>query len=82
MMGMMGGMGWMGVIVLFNMFLGLGLLGLVVVGVVTGIRWITRSTGGLRGSASAGRALEVARERYARGEISREEFQRLREDLG
>ncbi len=81
MMGMMGGMGWMGVMMLANALLGLGLLALVVVGVIAGIRWISRSPGGPRGSASPSRALEVARERYARGEISREEFQRLREDL-
>jgi len=81
MMGMIGWMGWVGVMMLVNLLLGLGLIALVVVGVIAGIRWITRSTDGPRGSASPGRALEAARERYARGEISRGEFQRLREDL-
>ena len=87
MMGMMSGMGsvmgsgWMAVAMLVNALLGLGLLALVVVGVVAGTRWMTRSTDHPRGAASAGRTLEAARERYARGEISREEFLRLREDL-
>lgn len=87
MAGMMNGMGtmmgsaWMGAVMLVNVLLGLGLLALVVVGVVAGIRWIGRSTGLPERSDSSDRALEVARERYARGEISREEFQRLREDL-
>ena len=82
MMGMMGGTGWMGVMMLVNVLLGLGLLALFVVGVIAGIRWTSRNADDPRGSASPSSALEVARERYARGEISREEFQRLREDLG
>jgi putative membrane protein len=80
-MGSMMGSGWMAVTMLVDVLLGLGLLALVVVGVVAGIRWMTRSTDHPRGAAAAGRALEVARERYARGEISREEFARIREDL-
>lgn len=32
--------------------------------------------------AGAGDAFEIVRERYARGEISRREYEQLREDLG
>jgi len=52
--------------------------GLVIAGIVVGIRWLMRS-------APAGPrdgALEILRERYARGEISREEFETKRRDLG
>ncbi len=35
-----------------------------------------------RGVESPETALEVAQRRYASGEISREEFQRIRDDLG
>jgi putative membrane protein len=45
---------------------------------IGGIAWlISRFTVAEPGSA----ALEVAKERYARGEISREQFQRISEDL-
>ena len=49
-----------------------------IVAVVFLVRYVMRQ------SSRAGepdRALEVARERYARGEISDEEFQRLKRDL-
>ena len=52
--------------------------GLVVTGLVLGIRWL----------ASQGRqdrpdrALDILRERYARGEINKEEFEARRRDLG
>ena len=82
-MGMMngcwGGFGWMGLGMLVNFFLGLGLLALLVVGVISGVRWLTS------GEPPRGRAgddpLEIVRARYARGEISHEEFDRLRREL-
>jgi putative membrane protein len=55
--------------------------------VVALIAWavivLTRSAGGRREKESDGtrRALAIARERYARGEIDREEFETLRKDL-
>jgi putative membrane protein len=48
-----------------------------VIGVVV---WaVTQFTRGERGDG--GRALDIAQERYARGEISREEFEQIRRDL-
>jgi putative membrane protein len=32
--------------------------------------------------SSSGRALEILKERYARGEISKEEYEEMRRDLG
>lgn len=71
--GMMGGfMGpWMMLIPL------LVLIGFLVFAVWI-VRTLMRDTGGGR---SGGDALEVARQRYARGEIDREEFERIRSDL-
>lgn len=84
-MGMMegcwGGFGWMGAAMLFNFLLGLGLLALVVVGVVFAVRWLARASGESPRDRSRGDALEIVRTRYARGEISREEFDRLRREL-
>jgi putative membrane protein len=51
--------------------------GLVVAGIVVAIRWLARQGGG-----GHDRALEILRERYARGEIDRQEFEARRRDLG
>ena len=51
--------------------------GLVITGVVFAIRWFTATgSGGPRD-----RAVEILRERYARGEIDQEEFESKRRDL-
>ncbi|MDA8187799.1 MAG: SHOCT domain-containing protein [Dehalococcoidales bacterium] len=55
---------------------------LVIAGVVSLVVWLfqqgrPRETG----AAPGGRALDILRERYARGEITREEFERMRRDL-
>jgi putative membrane protein len=51
--------------------------GLVITGLVVGLRWLV-SQGRSPASDSA---LAILRERYARGEISREEFEARRRDL-
>jgi len=51
--------------------------GLVIAGLVVGIRWLVRQAGDDRPD----RALDILRERYARGEISKEEFETRRQDL-
>ena len=52
----------------------------VVLGLVALVRWAAGLPWGHRAEESD--ALEVARRRYARGEITREECQRLRDELG
>ena len=51
--------------------------GLVIAGLVFGIRWLLTE----RTPPAGDRALAVLRERYARGEISKEEFETRRRDL-
>lgn len=51
--------------------------GLVIVGIVMGIRWLMRE-GQERRSDSA---LEILRQRYARGDINKEEFETKKRDL-
>jgi len=51
--------------------------GLIVVGLVLGIRWIVSATRG----AGSDAALDILRQRYARGEIDREEFLARKRDL-
>jgi len=51
--------------------------GLVIVAIVLGIRWLVS-----QGKASrSDSALEILRQRYARGEINKEEFEAKKRDL-
>jgi putative membrane protein len=50
---------------------------LVIAGLVLGLRWLV----GQGRAPSDDRALQVLRERYARGEISKEEFEAKKRDL-
>jgi putative membrane protein len=50
----------------------------VIAGLVLGVRWLARQ--GRQGSGD--RALDILRERYARGEINKEEFDARHRDLG
>ncbi len=51
--------------------------GLVIVGVVLGIRWLVTQGKETRSDS----ALEILRQRYARGEINKEEFEAKKRDL-
>ena len=77
--GMMGGYGWGG-------GGGFGIIGmllwwvLIVLGIVLIAKWIFG--GGWGGGRTAGdRALEILKERYARGEIDKNEFEQKKGDL-
>lgn len=50
---------------------------LIIVAVVVGIRWLLSQGKGSRSDS----ALEILRQRYARGEINKEEFDSKRKDL-
>jgi len=52
---------------------------LLVAGVVAVFRW--GSTRGLRSGSASGRPLEILRERYARGEIDKDEYDERRQHL-
>jgi putative membrane protein len=68
--------GWgMGMMVMMLVF-----WGLVIGGVVLLVRWLAGLGSGREGGGRD-RALEILRERYARGEIDREEFESRRRDL-
>ena len=71
------GMGWIGLLMMLFIW------ALIIVGVVALVTWLVRgSQGGQAGGTSGvNRPLEILKERYARGEISREEYERMRQDL-
>lgn len=75
--GMMGGFGWGGL-------MGIGMIvfwGLVIWGIVLVVRGVISATGG-ESSRQDGSALEILKQRYARGEINKEEFEQKKKDLG
>ena len=76
--GMMGGwgMGWFGGIfmILFWIF--------ILVGLVFVIKWLIQSTSKDRGSGQHGsRAIDILKERYARGELDKVQFEDMKRDL-
>jgi len=80
--GMMGpmmgyGMGWLGMIMMVVFW------GLLIVGGVFLVKWLVQATGrgGAAPTSGGGRALEILKERYARGEITKAEFESMRADL-
>lgn len=78
MMGDMGGFGWWGMgfgvvfMLLFWLFIVLGIIAL--------LRWLQQSSSG-RGTRGK-TAIEIIQERYARGEIDKEEYEQKKRDLG
>jgi putative membrane protein len=76
--GMMGGwgMGWFGGIFMIVFWI------LILVGLVMVIRWLFQSTGKGKNNGQSGlRALEILKERYARGEIDKAQFENMKRDL-
>ena len=68
------GMGWwMGFGVIWMVLFWVGLIALIV--------WVIKKLTGGSVTTSRNTPLDIARERYAKGEISREEFEQIRKDL-
>lgn len=66
--GMGMGMGWIGMLLFW---------GLVIAGIVALVRWV-----GAQSDAPARTPLQILQERYARGEIERDQYEIKRRDLG
>ena len=77
--GMMGGwgMGWFGGIFMVVFW------GAIIVGIIFVIKWLLQNTGHGRDSSSSGssRALDILKESYARGQISKQEFEEKKKDI-
>ena len=77
--GMMNGMGMM-VWGVFSFLLGLLLIFLFVVVVVAAVKWLWGQQTPF-GIGSKESALDILKKRYARGEITREEFERMKREI-
>ena len=78
MMGWYTGMGW------WMIFWGLLMVifwGGIIFLIVWGIRKFMSQGGWSRGPSEGRSALDIAKERYARGEITKEQFEQLKKDL-
>ncbi len=64
-----------------SLIVGLVIIFIVIIGLVVLVVWATRRTGGPGGAARPQTAREVLELRYARGEITREQYQQMKEDL-
>jgi len=73
------GMGWFGLVFTLLFWI------LVILGIIALVRWIVQAASGkdrldaINGESS--RAMEILKERYAKGEISRDEFESMKKDL-
>jgi putative membrane protein len=79
--GMFGNLGWIGMIL--NLVITIG----VIVGLVLLVVWAVRRMSGNSAqpgsiNSSGSSAKEIAQVRYAKGEISRDEYQQILSDLG
>jgi putative membrane protein len=71
--GMMGGWGMGWIMLLFWI--------LVLVGLILIIKWLLQMTSGDKKLTGASSAIDILKERYARGEINKTEFEAIRKDL-
>ena len=76
---MMGGwgMGWFGMIFMIIFW------GLIIVGLVSLIKWLIQNTSGKAhsGVSTGSKAMDILKERYARGEINRDKFESMKKNV-
>jgi putative membrane protein len=74
--GYFGGMGWIGMILGFIFFIA------IIIGVILFIVWIVKRTthSGTQAKTDI-KALEVLNDRYAKGEINKEQYEDIKKDL-
>ncbi len=69
------GMGWGWSIIMLVFWIS------VIVGIIFLIRWVVLSSDRRHGAKTEDSALEILRQRYARGEINKQEFEEKKKDL-
>jgi len=71
------GMGWFGMIFMLLFWV------LVIAGIVFLIRWLVQNTGSKSssGAGTGSQAMDILKERYAKGEISQDEFESMKKEI-
>ena len=71
------GMGWFGMIFMFVFW------GLIIVGIVFLVKWVMQTAGNRSGSHATtnSKSMDILKERYARGEITHDEFVSMKNDI-
>ena len=69
------GMGWGWSIIMMAFWIA------VIVGMIFLVRWVVLSTDRRHGAKSEDSALEILKQRYARGEIEKDEFEEKKKDI-
>jgi putative membrane protein len=71
------GMGWFGMLIMLLFW------GLVIAGIIFFVRWLVQNTGqrSASGNNANSQAIEILKERYARGEITHDEFESMKKDI-
>ena len=70
-----GGMGWIGMILGFIFFI------LIIIGVIFLIVWLVRRTGSSVPEKTSTHSLEILKERYAKGELTKEQYDNMKKEL-
>jgi len=65
----------------FAMFMMVAFWALVIAGIVLAVRALSGTGTAIGSSTERGRAMEILQERYARGEIDKEEYESKKRDL-
>ena len=74
--GYFGGMGWIGMILGFVFFIA------IIIGIILFIIWIVKRTAHSSAETKTeSKALEALKERYAKGEINKDQFEEIKKDL-
>lgn len=73
--------GWMGSFGWIGMLVGLVFWVLVLGGLAWLVTWAVRRGSGSGVASTGSSAIEIARQRYARGEITREQYQQILDDI-
>ena len=72
-----GGMGWIGMILGFIFFI------LIIIGIILFIVWLVKRVAhsGTEHPKISNKAMEVLKERYAKGEITKDQYEDIKKDL-